>query len=133
MNKRFLLSGFILLSLLISFSVSAGDVEIKKVVMEKSGDVWIFQVTLQHGDSGWKHYANAWRVLDENGKVIKTRVLGHPHVDEQPFTRGLSGVVIPEGSKTVTVEARDKVHGWSKNRVVINLKIDKGKKYIIKR
>lgn len=118
--------------LLFALSVNAGDVEIKKVVMQKTGNSWSFEVTLKHADTGWKHYANAWRVLDHKGKVIKTRILGHPHVDEQPFTRGLGGVVIPAGAKSVTVEARDKVHGWSKNKVVIDLNVMKGNKYIIK-
>ncbi len=113
--------------------VNAGEVEIKKVLMQKKGSGWVFEVTLKHDDTGWKHYANAWRVLDGSGKVIKTRVLAHPHVKEQPFTRGLSGVLIPKGSKLVMVEARDKVHGWGKNRVVIDLTKDKGKKYVIRR
>jgi len=132
MYKRFIKIIFASCILLAGLSARAGDVEIKNVVMQKTGSSWSFEVTLKHGDTGWKHYANAWRVVDQKGKVIKTRILGHPHVDEQPFTRGLSGVNIPAGAKSVTVEARDKVHGWSKDKVVIDLKVNKGKKYLIK-
>ena len=46
-------------------------------------------------DSGWDHYANRWEVLEPEGQVIATRTLLHPHVDEQPFTRSLSGIHIP--------------------------------------
>ncbi len=133
MSKKYFFSVLATLLSLLSFSVRAGEVEIEKVVIQKTGDSWTFEVTLKHGDTGWKHYANAWRVLNESGKVIKTRVLFHPHVDEQPFTRSMSGVVIPQGDKSVSVEARDKVHGWSKAKVVIDLKRDKGSRYLIRR
>jgi hypothetical protein len=44
--------------------------------------------------------------------VLGTRVLTHPHVDEQPFTRSLSGVAIPEGFTQVEIAARDLVEGF---------------------
>ena len=40
-----------------------------------------------------------------------TRTLLHPHVDEQPFTRSLTGITIPEGTDEVVVRAHDSVHG----------------------
>ncbi|VAW78551.1 hypothetical protein MNBD_GAMMA12-3409 [hydrothermal vent metagenome] len=133
MIKKLLVLILTIVTLSATVMVSAGEVEIRKVVMQKTGSGWVFEVTLKHDDTGWKHYANAWRVLAEGGKVIKTRVLAHPHVNEQPFTRGLGGVLIPKGSKLVIVEARDTIHGWSKKRVLINLAKDKGEKYFIKR
>jgi len=36
----------------------------------------------------------------------------HPHENEQPFTRSLSGVVIPEGITEVTLRAKDSVHEY---------------------
>ena len=30
--------------------------------------LWNFDVTLSHKDTGWDDYANAWRVLDGDGK-----------------------------------------------------------------
>ena len=44
-----------------------------------------------HPDTGWDDYADGWRVLDMDGNELGMRVLHHPHVDEQPFTRSLSG------------------------------------------
>ncbi len=42
--------------------------------------------------------------------MLGTSVLYHPHVNEQPFTRGLSNVKIPAGITSVIVRAWDSVH-----------------------
>jgi len=57
---------------------------------------WNVSVTLRHADTGWEHYADAWRVISKDGAVFGTRTLLHPHETEQPFTRSLSGVDIPK-------------------------------------
>lgn len=85
---------------------------INTVIAQKSGSTWRFDVTLSHGDTGWDHYADAWRVLDPQGNELGLRNLAHPHVNEQPFTRSLSGVQIPEGVTEVNIQARDNVSGW---------------------
>ncbi len=90
---------------------TTSDVTIEKVELEKRGEAWNVYVTLLHPDSGWDHYADMWRIVDENGNIIATRVLAHPHVGEQPFTRGLSGVDIPLRHSVLYLEARDTVHG----------------------
>lgn len=90
------------------------------------GDHWAVNVTLKHDDSGWDHYADNWRVVDEDGNVLGDRVLFHPHVDEQPFTRGINSVEIPEEVTTVYIEAHDKVHGWTEKRLQIDLGKAKG-------
>ena len=46
-----------------------------------------FDVSVRHADSGWDHYANQWDVIAPDGTVLATRVLYHPHENEQPFTR----------------------------------------------
>jgi hypothetical protein len=90
----------------------AGPADVLEVEARSSGGGWSFDVTVQHGDTGWEHYADAWRVVGADSTVYGTRTLYHPHVGEQPFTRSLSGVAIPAGVATVTVEAHDSVHGW---------------------
>jgi hypothetical protein len=107
----------------------AGDVEVVAVTFDKQGKTWTVDTTLRHADSGWDHYANAWRVVTVDGSVVGTRTLYHPHVDEQPFTRSLSGVAIPDGTTVVFVEAHDKVHGWSKQRVRVDLTQSAGERY----
>jgi len=86
-------------------------------------------VTLRHADSGWQHYADAWRVVTMAAKVLATRTLFHPHVDEQPFTRGLGGVRIPAGTRRVRIEAHDTVHGWSPQVLVVDLERSSGPGY----
>ena len=80
-----------------------------------------FLVTLQHADTGWDHYANQWDVMTLDGVLLGTRVLYHPHVNEQPFTRSLSGVKIPAGTKSVKIRAKDSVHGYSAVEYTVQL------------
>ena len=110
----------------------AGAVSIRHVEFQKGPADWTANVTLEHADSGWKHYADAWRVVDSKGKVLATRTLWHPHVDEQPFTRSMSGINIPAKTTKVYIEAHDKVHGWSKDRVLVDLTKHSGKRYTVK-
>jgi len=100
----------------------AGEARVVAAEARKSGMGWRFDVTVEHADAGWEHYADAWRVVGPDGTVLGVRELLHPHVTEQPFTRSLSGVAIPEGIATVTVEARDSVHGWEGGAVRLNLR-----------
>ncbi|MCU7960409.1 MAG: hypothetical protein KZQ58_10515 [gamma proteobacterium symbiont of Bathyaustriella thionipta] len=114
------------LLLLFILSVSpfahAGEVEILAADFKRTADhTWSVQVTLRHDDSGCDHYADRWRVLDDDGNILGERVLYHPHVTEQPFTRGLSGIVIPDGVTSVYIEAHDSVHGWATKKQYVNL------------
>lgn len=118
-------------SLLLSTSVFANDVEIVKVVLTKHTGTWRADVTLKHADEGWKHYADGWRLVDEKGNEIGKRTLYHPHVNEQPFTRSLGGLHMPNDKKIIFVEAHDLKHGWSSNRVKIDLTKSSGTKYKI--
>jgi hypothetical protein len=80
-----------------------------------------FEVTVQHADEGWSHYADRWEVVGPDGQVLATRVLQHPHVDEQPFTRTLTAVAIPASVERVTIRARDSVHGFGGAEKTIEL------------
>ncbi len=74
---------------------------------------WRFDVTVRHADTGWEHHADGWTILTEAGVPLGHRELLHPHDNEQPFTRSLSGVGIPPGTERVILRAHDNVHGWS--------------------
>jgi hypothetical protein len=103
-------------------TADADEVQILAADVENSGgNRWSVNVTLQHDDTGWDHYADNWRVVDGEGSTLGERVLLHPHVDEQPFTRGLGGVVVPEGMTMVYIEAHDSVHGWTPKRLDVDL------------
>lgn len=89
---------------------------------------WTFHVTVAHPDTGWDDYADGWDVVLPDGTVVKpntdspfTRLLLHPHVNEQPFVRSQSGLMIPEGVTSVRVRAHDLVHGFGGPEVVVDL------------
>ncbi|MDH5391783.1 MAG: hypothetical protein OEY11_01230 [Gammaproteobacteria bacterium] len=110
MNKLLLIS-----VLLMSQQVMANEVKIVDVkLVKKSAEHYRVDVTLLHGDTGWDHYADGWEILDQNKKRIGQRVLGHPHVNEQPFTRSLQNAEIAKANQHIYIRAHDKIHGYSK-------------------
>lgn len=98
-----------------SFSARAapgGEADVVAAQLERSGDATFrLDVTVRHADEGWDHYADNFDVVAPDGRVLGTRTLLHPHVDEQPFTRSLTGLEIPDGIDEVVVRAHDSVHG----------------------
>jgi len=101
----------------------AGEADVVDVKASKSGDgTWRFKVTVRHDDEGWDHFANKWEVVAPDGTVLATRVLAHPHVDEQPFTRSKSGIKIPEGIDEVIVRAGDSVHSTGGKTMTVKLR-----------
>ncbi len=88
---------------------------------EQAPQRWQVAVSLLHDDSGWEHYADKWRVIDQQGKPLAERTLLHPHVDEQPFTRSLDSVLIPKGNSVIYIEAHDTVSGWASQRFEMDL------------
>jgi len=74
--------------------------------------VWLFEATLSSPYDTAARYADAWRVVGDDGVVYGLRELTHDHESEQPFTRSLSGVEIPDTVAVVTIEGRDQANGW---------------------
>jgi len=86
-----------------------------------AASICTFAVTVRHADDGWSHYADRWEVVAPDGRVLATRVLRHPHLDEQPFTRSLEGVAILPAISQVTVRAHDVVHGFGGAEVTVRI------------
>lgn len=106
------------LTFLISGAVLAGEADVTEVKMKQTADqTYSFDVTVNHADTGWDHYADKWDVTAPDGTVLGTRILHHPHVNEQPFTRSLSGVKVPSNVTRVTIRAHDSVHGYGGKEV----------------
>ena len=118
--KRLFSTVAVLIGLMAPGIVSGGEVEIVNVEVVCSSSC-TFSVTLKHGDEGWDHYANQWDVMLMDGTLLKSRVLYHPHVDEQPFTRSLSGVRIPAGTSRVKIRAKDLKHGYSSKEFSVQI------------
>lgn len=85
------------------------------------GGSWTVMVTLRHADTGWEDYADGFRLETPDGRVLATRSLGHPHVDEQPFTRSVSGVSVPDIVSRLRVRARTLTDGWGRDTLVLDL------------
>lgn len=99
----------------------AGDAVVTDAEAVRSGETWRVSVTIRHGDTGWDHYADGWSVQSADGTELGYRELLHPHVTEQPFTRSLSGVAVPDGVTTLYIRAHDSVHGWAPERYELPL------------
>ncbi|WP_456373157.1 hypothetical protein [Thiolapillus sp.] len=110
----------LLLALLPTLSLG-GEVDViaAKAYSNPDGS-WRFQATLKHADAGWEHYADRWEILDSSGKILATRVLAHPHINEQPFTRSLTSVNIPENNSSLTIRGHDKLHGYGGKELQMN-------------
>lgn len=104
----------VLALLILSAGAARGDPpEVLAVEAVATGGGWRFDVTLDHPDTGWDHYADGWRLELPDGTVIGERPLAHPHVTEMPFTRSLSGVALPADVTQVRIRARCNLDGWA--------------------
>jgi len=95
-----------ILGILFLNSISfANEADVTQVEIKKdSNNSFNFSVTILHKDTGWEHYANKWEILGE-----------------QPFTRTLYGVKVPDSVKIVTIQAHDSVHKYGGKVLSIKL------------
>lgn len=101
---------------------TAGEADVVGVTVKKtSSGVYSFDVTVKHADMGWEHYADRWEIVGPDGAVIDARVLLHPHVSEQPFTRSIPRADIPRNVKSVVIRAHDSVHGYGGTEMTVQL------------
>ena len=90
-------------------------------VTPRSANLFDFDVTVSSPYDTPQRYADAIRVVAKPDVVLGERILFHDHADEQPFTRDVYGVKIPPGIRAVTVQARDKAHGYGGKTVEVTL------------
>jgi len=115
------------------------DVTQVRVVQQPDGS-WTFHVTVSHPDTGWEDYADGWDIVTLGGMIINpdpdtpfTRLLLHPHVNEQPFTRSQSGIEIPEDVTKVLVRAHDLVDGYGGKVIEVDLTKSSGPGFEVER
>lgn len=82
---------------------------------------YTFDVTMSSPYDSPSRYADAWRIIGDDGQVYGVRELTHDHANEQPFTRSLSGVAIPGAVETVTIQGRDQTYGWGGGTVEVSV------------
>ena len=105
----------------VSTSVEATDVDVPgeqlfpdviDATAEQTNLGWTFAATVSSPYDSADRYADAWRIVGPDGTVYGTRELAHDHAAEQPFTRIIQGVEIPDDVDVITIEARDQANGW---------------------
>ena len=118
MKRLFILS----LILNTHLTALAGEADVLSVDIScKQDSTCSFDVTVKHGDEGWEHYANRWEILSPDGEILATRILAHPHVNEQPFTRSLANIRMPADLEEVVIRAHDLIHGYGGREFVVKL------------
>lgn len=91
----------------------AGEANVRDAQWQRGADdLLTISATIEHADEGWDHYADRFEILAPDGAILATRILLHPHVDEQPFTRSLTSFVAPDGLCKLIVRTHDLVHGY---------------------
>ncbi len=94
--------------------------DILSAQLTAAGDgTWNLAATVSSPYDTPQRYADAFRALTLDGTELGVRVLTHDHAAEQPFTRTLTGLTIPEGATQITVEGRDLANGWGGDTVTI--------------
>ncbi len=113
--------------LLLSLPITslAGEADVLSAEVEHlNGDFYRFKVTVQHTDEDWEHFAKAWEVLGPDGTKLGARILQHPHINEQPFTRSMT-ITIPKQINKVTIRAYDLIHEFGGKELTIDINKDK--------
>jgi len=81
---------------------SIGPAIVQEVEISGADNDYTFAVTLKSPDTGCEQYANWWEVISADGSsLIYRRILGHSHVDEQPFTRSGGTVAISSDTEVI--------------------------------
>jgi hypothetical protein len=117
-----------------TFSTALKFAQVTKVVAtQESSGRWCFDTSVRHNDQGWEHYADGWEVLDLEGNQLGFRRLGHPHDNEQPFTRGQCDIKIPSAISKVIVRAKCNKHGYGGKPIIVDLNNARGDDYSVMR
>ncbi|NBB99143.1 MAG: hypothetical protein GVY34_13420 [Alphaproteobacteria bacterium] len=104
---------FIPLLIATAAPLAAAPADVVGVDVSRNTDgTYRIAVTIASDETGWDKYADRWEVLAPDGTVLGTRVLHHPHVTEQPFTRALPALRLPPDLTEIRVRAHDSVEGF---------------------
>lgn len=90
-------------------------------VRSSGPETFDFDVTVSSPYDTPQRYADAIRVMGQEGTVYGERKLMHDHADEQPFTRDVYGVKIPRGVRVVVVQGRDQQFGYGGKTIEVTL------------
>ena len=74
---------------------------------------------------GCNQYANWWEVITEKEALVYRRILGHSHVNEQPFTRSGGSVKI-SATDVVIIRGHMNTVGYGEGVVAIRGSVESG-------
>lgn len=97
--------------------------EVVSVKVSGTEQSYSFAVGILSPDKGCEQYADWWEVITEDGQLIYRRILGHSHVDEQPFIRSGGDVVI---SKDAVVIIRAHMNNLGYGTIVLKGSVSTG-------
>jgi len=113
---------FALFLILFARMTAAAPADVVAVDLSRNSDSsYNVAVTVLSDETGWDKYADRWEVLGPDGTVLGTRILHHPHVTEQPFTRSLPRLRLPPGVTEIRIRAHDSVEGFGGAERVVPL------------
>lgn len=95
------------------------------VSVEAAGEpgAYRFAVGIESPDRGCGQYADFWEVVTPEGRLVFRRVLGHSHVDEQPFVRAGGPVAL---AADAVVRVRAHMHPTGYGGVVFEGSVESG-------
>ena len=96
------------------------DVQVKRDSPDQPG-IYHIRVTIEHEDTGWDDYVEAWEIFDPEGRLLAVRPFFEPELDRQQTVSALAGVVIPEDIKSVTIRARTYPSGFEGTPVEVSI------------
>lgn len=101
-----------ILSIMTITAAAADEAKVISVSGKQEQGVWRFDVTIDHTDLGWQDYVNKFRIMSPDGTVLGERPIPLPLIEERPFSRSISQIIIPADVSEIIVQAHEKKGGW---------------------
>jgi hypothetical protein len=98
---------------------------VQKVSVSGKEGSYTFSVELKSPDKGCNQYANWWEVVTEDEILVYRRILGHSHVQEQPFTRSGSNLNILAGD-AVIIRGHMNTTGYGEGEIAMKGTVEAG-------